>query len=194
MITTVGALSPGKGSDLLLEAWAKLAARHPEAHLVIVGPLFDENHPKRGAFRRKIEDLVTASGAADRVHLPGFVENVEDYLRASDLFVFSPLKGGMPNVVLEAMASGVPVILTPFIALPKEFGEPSQEYCLVKRDSNAIAAAIAELLQNEELRKNLGRRGRSWVEETMDLEQSLDRYASLYYKLAEQRRKRARAQ
>jgi glycosyltransferase involved in cell wall biosynthesis len=110
------------------------------------------------------------------------------------MFVFSPLKGGMPNVVLEAMACGVPVVLTPCIALPKEFGEPGHEYFLVKRDSDAIAAAIAELLQNEELRKNLGRRGRSWVEENMDLEQSLDRYAALYYELAEQRRKQLRTQ
>jgi glycosyltransferase involved in cell wall biosynthesis len=58
MITTVGALSPGKGSDVLVKGWSKLAASFPEAHLVIVGPLFDESHPKRGAFRRKIEDLI----------------------------------------------------------------------------------------------------------------------------------------
>lgn len=185
IITTVGSVSPTKGSDLLLEAWIKLAAHFPDTHVLIIGTLFDTKHSKQGEFRRKIDDLVTASGAADRIHFSDFVPNVEDYLRVSDLFVFPSLKEAMPNAVLEAMASGVATILTPFISLPDEFGKPDCEYLLVERNADALAAAIAKLLNKDELRLNLGRQGRKWVEQTMDVELILDRYAALYHQLAD---------
>lgn len=185
IIMTIGSVTRSKGCDLLMEAWAKLAHRFPETHLVIVGPLFDTNHPEHGEFRRKIDDMVATSRLADRVHFPGYVQKVEDYLRAADIFVFPSLKEAMPNVVLEAMASGLPVILTPVVGLPEEFGKAGQEYLLVKRNPEAFAAAISELLQNGDLRKKLGRQGRNWVEKTMDVERSLDRYATLYNKLAD---------
>lgn len=189
MIITVGTLTPGKGSDMVVESWAKLSQRFPEVHLVVVGPIFNKSHSKRGAFRRYIDDLVTASGAAGRIHFPGFVENVEHYFRASDLFAFSPIKGAMPNVVLEAMASGLPVILTHFAGLPAEFGKPDHEYFLAKRQPDALSEALASVLQNDELGERLGHQARSWMQKTMDLEKSLDQYSALYQRLADQSRK-----
>jgi glycosyltransferase involved in cell wall biosynthesis len=186
IITTVGSVTPIKGSDLLLEAWIKLASRFADTHILIIGTLFDVEHAKQGEFRRKIDGLVTASGAADRIHFSDFVPNVEDYLRISDLFVFPSIKEAMPNAVLEAMASGVASILTPFVSLPDEFGKPDSEYLLVERNPDALAAAIAMLLNKDELRSNIGRQGRKWVENTMDVELILDRYAALYHKLADQ--------
>lgn len=194
IIITVGPVTRTKGCDLLLEAWIKkLAQRFPETHLVIVGPLFDMNHPKHGGFRRKIDDMVATSRMADRVHFPGYVQEIEDYLRASDIFVFPSLKEAMPNVVLEAMASGIPVILTPVIGFPEEFGKAGQEYLLVERNPEDLTAAISELLQNVDLRKKLGQQGRNWVEKTMDVERSLDRYANLYRELADRASSRNRS-
>lgn len=192
IIANVGSVSPTKGSDLLLEAWIKLAARFPDTHVLIIGTLFDAQHTKQGEFRRKIDDLVAASGAAHRIHFPDFVPNVEDYLRVSDLFVFPSLKEAMPNAVIEAMASGLACILTPFISLPEEFGKPDHEYLLVERNPDALAAAIAKLLNKDELRLNISRQGRKWVEKTMDLELILDRYAAFYHQLADRANKRHR--
>lgn len=193
IIMTVGSVIQSKGCDLLFEAWIKLAHHFPETHLVIVGPLFDMNHPKHGGFRRKIDDMVATSRMTDRVHFTGYVQEVEDYLRASDIFVFPSLKEAMPNVVLEAMASGIPVILTPIIGLPEEFGKAGQEYLLVKRNPEDLAAVISELLQNADLSKKLGRQGRNWVEKTMDMERSLDLYANLYRELADRASSRHRS-
>jgi glycosyltransferase involved in cell wall biosynthesis len=190
VITTVGSVVPRKGSDFLLEAWSRLAPSFPEAHLFFVGPLFDENHPDLGDFRRKIDNLVAASGAADRVHFVGFIDNVEDYLRASDVFVFPSTREGLPNVVLEAMASGLPVVVTPFFGQSEELGQPGQQYLLVERNPEALATAIAEVLEEDGLRATFGQRARRWVEETMDVEQSLDRYATFYHSLAEKARGR----
>jgi glycosyltransferase involved in cell wall biosynthesis len=184
LISTVGSIIPRKGTDLLLEAWVKLAMRSPRTHLAIVGTRFQPGHSEAGEFEKKIAALVAASGAADRVHFPGFVKNIESYLRASDLFIFTPLKEGMPNVVLEAMASAVPVVLTPFPTLSEDLGQAGREFLLVERQPEALAAEVERLIRNPEYRRDLGRRGRRWVEQTMDLEQVLDRYAALYRELA----------
>jgi glycosyltransferase involved in cell wall biosynthesis len=188
MITAVGALTPRKGPDLLLEAWGRVARRLPDAHLTLIGPRADEDHPRWGEFERRLENLVRASGAGNRVHFTGFVSNVEEYLRVSDVFVFASSKEGQPNVVLEAMASGLPVVLTPFLGLSEDLGRPGHHYLLTERNSEALATAMVRLVESGDLRATIGRRARQWVEETMNVERSLDRYAALYHDLVRQAR------
>jgi len=192
MITTVGAVHPRKGSDLLLESWVRLAKRFPEAHLFMVGLRKDLQYPKLGDFRSRLDGLLAASGAADRVHFTGVVRNIEEYLRASDVFVFPSMREGMPNAVLEAMATGIPVILTPFVGLSKDLGEPDREYLLVERDPEALASAVGDALNGNGLGCRLGERARRWAKENMDLEKSLDRYAALYRELALKARRQSR--
>ena len=190
VVITVGAVHPRKGSDLLLEAWARLTKENTETELFLVGLRKDLSYPDLAEFRHKIEALIAQSGAPDRVHFTGLVRNIEDYLRVSDVFVFPSMREGMPNVVLEAMASGVPVILTPFIGLSDDFGKNGEEYLLADRDPEVLASAMSQLLNDDGFRTRLGQSGRNWVERTMDLEKSLDRYAALYKELAEGGRKR----
>jgi len=185
MITIVGAVHPRKGSDVLLEAWKELIAQFPDTHLFLVGLRKDLQYPKLDGFRARLQAAIAASGAGDRVHFTGTVRNPEDYLRASDVFAFPSQREGLPNAVLEAMASGVPVVLTPFLGLSDDLGRPGTEYLLADRNPVSLAATIAEILQNRDLATRLGENGRRWVERTMDLERSLDRYASLYRGLAE---------
>ena len=112
------------------------------------------------------------------------MRNVETYLRASDIFVFPSQREGMPNVVLEAMATGLPVLLTPFVGLAADFGQAGREYLLAPREAQAVAANLADLLENDGLRLTLGQQARNWVREHLSIETSLDRYAALYYELA----------
>lgn len=184
MIATVGSVIPGKGCDLLLEAWAPLAQRFPQAHLVIIGARFDPDHYQKGEFEKKIAALMAASGAGDRIHFTGHVVDIEWYYRACDIFVFPTQKEGMPNAVLEAMASAVPVILTPFPTLSEDLGRPGREFMLIERRPDALAAEVERLIRNADDRCALGRSGREWVERTMDLDHVLDRYAALYRELA----------
>jgi glycosyltransferase involved in cell wall biosynthesis len=184
VVTTVGAVHPRKGSDLLIEAWGRLARNHPEAHLYIVGLRKDLSYPKLAAFRQRVQDLVTNSGAADRIHFTGLVRNVETYLKASDIFVFPSQREGMPNVVLEAMASRLPVVLTPFIGLSDDFGQAGREYLLTERNAEGLVNAITLLLKNKNLRAELGENATNWTRRHLDVDQSLDRYAALYRELA----------
>jgi glycosyltransferase involved in cell wall biosynthesis len=86
------------------------------------------------------------------------------------------------------MASGLPVIMTPFVGLSRDFGEPEREYLRVDRHPEALATAIAKVLEDEPMGATLGRCARSWVEKTMDVERSMDRFATLYHELADRSR------
>ncbi len=186
LITTVGSIRPRKGIELLLESWAELALKFPTAHLVLVGARIDQSDPKLAEYRQKLKKLVSTSGAAERVHFTGLVTNIENYLRASDLFVFPSEREGMPNAVLEAMASGLPVIMTAFVGLPEEFGTPSKEYLLVERNVQSIANAVSRLISGKETTARLGKNARYWVQKKMDVRATLDQFAALYQELAGQ--------
>ena len=183
VFVTVGPVNPRKATDLLIEAWGRICHDYPDTWLIVVGPRYDKTYPSHQEFGQRVEALVAATGASERILFAGAVNNVEDYLRAADAFVFPSRREGMPNVVPEAMGCGLPIILTPFLGLPDEFGRPGEHYILVNRTSEALAGAMATLLQYPERRRKLGLQGRKWAKEQMDVRSSLDQYADLYREL-----------
>ncbi len=189
VVVTVGAVMPRKGQDLLLEAWQAVAKRFAEPHLLIVGPRADLNDPKLGDYRKRIAELVDASGASDRIHFAGMAGDVEENLRAADLFVLATKREGFPNSVLEAMATGLPVVVTPFVGRSPSMGSEGEHYLLVERDAAALAAGLERLLEDPALRQRLGEAGLALVERDFDVERSLDRYVALYRELATDRRR-----
>ncbi|MGI9628316.1 MAG: glycosyltransferase family 4 protein [Longimicrobiales bacterium] len=181
-----GFLIERKGLDLLADAWSSISNAYPHARLVLVGPHHDSLRPTeaQAPFLDRIKASLATSGAGDRVIMTGHVENVEDYLAAADVFVFPSRREGMPNVVAEAYASGAPTVMAPFLGMPKEFGEPGREYIAVDHSVPQIAAAVEALLGDPGRRNELARAGRDWVERTLGVERSLDRYAGLYRDLS----------
>jgi glycosyltransferase involved in cell wall biosynthesis len=187
VMTTVGSIIPRKGIDLLLETWVSLAWKFPDLHFVLVGPRTDESDPKLSAFNRRLVELMSASGAGERVHFTGRVQNVEAYLQASDLFVFASEREGMANVILEAMACGLPVVMTPHVGLPPDFGRPAEQYLLAERNPESLATVVSMLLENNAYSHEIASNGRHWVEETMGLDCILDSYAALYHEMCARR-------
>ena len=183
IVLAVGPISPRKGVDVLIKAMSKVCRENPDVHLVLVGPRQDLNLEILAGFRQKIQRTINGADLQDRVHFTGPVNNVKDYMQAADLMVFPSRREGMPNVVLEAMACGIPVIMTPFIGLPEEFGTPGQHYILSNWDIARLSSDIQELLVDRIRRKNLSTEARKWVEQNLDVNDSLDRYASLYHEL-----------
>jgi glycosyltransferase involved in cell wall biosynthesis len=184
MVTTVGAVMPRKGSDLLLEAWSRVVKTVPGVHLVFVGPRKDVQDPHLSDYRVRLDQLIGDSGAPGKVHFTGLIDNVETYLHASDVFVLPSQREGMPNSVLEAMACGVPVIITPFLGLSDDLGTPNEHYLLADFSPDSLAQALRKLLQDRGLRQRLADAALQRIRQTMDQQASLDRYASLYKELA----------
>ena len=87
-------------------------------------------------------------------------------------------------MVAEAMACGLPVVTTPFLGLPAEYGVPGVHYVLSDWDTEVLAADIHKLLSCGEYRRQLGQAARSWVQGNLDIDDSLDKYAAFYRELA----------
>lgn len=188
IILFVGSLLPRKGADLLIAAWGEMAGAFPRSRLAIVGPAYAEEEKTLSRadqeFFKKMENLTLSSPAPERIIMPGMVNNVEQYLKCADVFVLPSRHEGMPNVLLEAMASGLPCIVTPFHGLSEEYGAAGTDYLVVERDPTALAKTLMDLLQDNERRAQIGRSARAWMEKRMDVNASLDHMAQLYFRLA----------
>lgn len=183
LVTFVGGyLIRRKGVDLLADAWGAIAAKRPSAHLLLVGPTFNALRPAREqtAFLDRVGHSLQRSGAVDRVITTGAVDNVEEYLRASDVFVFPSRREGMPNVVLEAYATAVPSVLCPFVGMSREFGQPGVQYLSARHDAMDISRAVLDLLGDPSLRARVGGAARDWILGGLEMRASLDAYCDLY--------------
>ena len=135
--------------------------RQTQPHLPGIGPspaldgvrvdvgrdqLVGRAHINRGRRIILVAELVANSGAADQVHFAGIVDDVENYLRAADISILASSREGTPNSVLEAMATGLPCVVTPYLGLSEGIGKPGEHYLLVEREEGAIAGALGDLL------------------------------------------------
>jgi glycosyltransferase involved in cell wall biosynthesis len=167
LIIAVGRLVKLKGFDLLIRSVAQLSI---PARLAIIGD---------GEERAALECLVTQLGLTDRVVLLGFQENPWKYMAQADLFVLSSLTEGMPNVIGEAMALGLPVLVTDCSPGVREYLDGGRAGLLVPPgDPRALARSMEQLLSDASLRRELARRGYERVAQ-FDLPTTVRAYESL---------------
>jgi glycosyltransferase involved in cell wall biosynthesis len=128
-----------------LDAFVRVASKHPKSVLVIAGP--DEY-----GFAREFRDKAARQNIESRIRIPGMVtgELKLDLLARADLFVLPSIGEGLSVAILEALASGTPVILSPECNLPI-VGE-LKAGAIVPRDVNLLAQAISRFLCDPELR------------------------------------------
>jgi len=141
ILLSVGGLIPRKGFDLLIKALKLLFEEWHERdlYLVIVG---------EGSSRRELEQLIDSLGLGEHVYLAGAIPHQELYFwySAADLFCLASSREGWPNVVLEALASGTPVVATDIWGIP-EIICSDKLGILTKRSERDLAAGIAAALQ-----------------------------------------------
>ncbi len=192
MIVSVGNIMARKGSDLLVEAFSRLARVHRDAHLVFVGPSQVGGEAHHRAFQGSLARLVDQSGVAEKIHFVGLSDEVPEYLRAADVLALPSKREGLPNAVIEAMACRTPVVITPFEGLCDDLGKPDGEYLLADFDPVSLASCLQRLIEEKPLAQAIARRGQELVRRSMSLERSVARYAELYGELAAQGGGRAR--
>lgn len=132
-LLAVGRLSKEKGFDLLIEALA--LCKRPALQLTILG---------EGPLRREMEQLARDRGVGGQILFAGFQSNPYPYFRHADALVLSSRYEGFPNVVLEALACGVPVVSTPVPGATEIIG-------------GVVGCAIADAISAESLARELGR-------------------------------------
>jgi glycosyltransferase involved in cell wall biosynthesis len=148
-MVALGRLDDQKGFDLLISAFARCAPDHPDWSLVIAG---------EGARRRELEAQVAEADLEDRVRLPGSVQDTESLLAASDLFVLSSRFEGFPNVLLEAMAVGLPTIAFDCDSGPAEIIRTDIDGVLVPAgEVDRLVQEMNRLMGDDSERVRLGR-------------------------------------
>jgi len=140
LVVSVGHLKPVKGHEELIRAIAKLP---PGVQLVIVG-----GEPDRGAYRRRILALTGRLGLSDRVILAGRqpYDRIPLYLAAADVSVLASRNEGCPNVVLESLACGRPVVATRVGAVPDILSSDEYGRIVPVQNPHALAQAIQQVL------------------------------------------------
>jgi glycosyltransferase involved in cell wall biosynthesis len=146
-----------KGLDYLADAFRAVAARHPDAHLVVVGP--------DGGARADFEDRVKAAGLTDRVHVLGPVSAAEkwDALAGAACFCLPSRQEGFSMAILEALAARVPAVVSDACHFPEVAERAAGE--VVPLNAAAVAAALDRVLADADGRRRMGENGRCLVEE-----------------------------
>ncbi len=181
VLLSVGRMVTKKGYHVLLEVLPELLSRHPDAHLVLggTGDRLDE-------FRARAAGMPAESAA--RVHFPGVVmrDTLPALYRAADVFVLPAVhdpKGnvdGLPNVILEAMASGLPVVASGISGIPLAV-EPEVNGLLVpEQQPGPLLEALDRLLADGDLRRRMGEESRHKATADLTWAVVAGRYRSAY--------------
>ncbi len=172
----VARMNPWKGQHELLGAVARLRETFPDLHVMILGA----NVPK---IRTDFEKRAREGGIADRVHFGGFQKDVRPFLHEFDLFVHPSYSEPFGLSIVEAMAMRRPVIACNSGGVPEIITHGRNGWLVEERSEEAVAAAITTLLNNSELRQQIGLCARETVRERFTPRQqsaaATQRYASL---------------
>jgi len=143
IILTVAKIAEVKGLHNLIEAMVRLREEYPNAHLVVVGTQAD---PEYG---RRLHEQVACSGLGDRIQFMDSQPHnrLRDWYNACDLFCLASLREGWPNVLLEAMACGKPIVASGVGGIPEVVSSPRLGILVSEPNGEALAGALRAALQ-----------------------------------------------
>src|SRR6202171_844341 len=170
-IVAVGALEPRKGHRYLIEAIAALADSGVALRCLIAGD---------GSIRADLEREITKLGCAGRAVMLGRIEDPRELLWASDIFAMPSLNEGLGVAALEAMACGLPAIVTAVGGLREVVEHDDSGILIEPSRADEIGAAIARLASSADLRTRIGAAARQRVEQNYSMATMADRTLALY--------------
>jgi sugar transferase (PEP-CTERM/EpsH1 system associated) len=171
VVGTVGRLDPVKDQAGLIQAFDLVRARHPRAVLLVAGD---------GPCRSELEALVTSLGLGGQVRLLGERKDVPAVLHAMNVFVLPSIAEGISNTILEAMATGLPVVATRVGGNIELVDEGVTGTLVPIRQPAALASAIGAYLGDRDQLVRHGRAARTRVLERFGLATMRDAYSALY--------------
>lgn len=168
IILFVGSMIKRKGIDLLINGFIESTRTQDNLALLIIGPKDQSENPTIDpSFVYDLVDLIERNQLKDKVILLGMIQDrtkLSELFRAVDIFVLPSRREGLPNVVLEAMASGLPIIVTPLPGLDKVIENMKTGIVVPFEDNSAIKNSIIHLINNPEFGHNLGRSAFQYVQ------------------------------
>jgi glycosyltransferase involved in cell wall biosynthesis len=170
----VGRLEQQKGIDWLLDLMPQVFARHATHDLLVVG-----DGPQRAALERR----TAALGIAHRVHFAGFQQNIPGILAACDCLVLPSRWEGMPNILLEAMAAGRPVLATAAEGVDEILGPEDEVQRVAGDNAQVFLDKLLTMLGQPALRARLGAANTELAEAKFSIGRTVAAYERLYESL-----------
>jgi glycosyltransferase involved in cell wall biosynthesis len=156
LVCAAGRLSVEKGQRYLIDASASLASRIPNVRVLVLG---------EGRERPRLEEQLAQLGLQNHVVLAGFKKNVRPWIQACDVLVNPSLTEGMPNVVLEAMALGTPVVATRVGGIPDLIRDQESGLLVAPGDATTLANAVCDLCADPVKARRLAQNAQARVRE-----------------------------
>ncbi len=176
VIGFVGRFTTDKGVPELLEAFTALLHREPSAYLLLVG-WFDA---AEDALDLRVRERIEGH---PRMILTGFVHDPAPYYRAMDVMVLPSWREGFPNVILEAAASGVPVVATSCTGSRDAVVSGVTGLLIPPGEPDAISSAVLSLLRDPDCHRRMSKAARAWVAENYENRTVLGLTVALYTSL-----------
>jgi glycosyltransferase involved in cell wall biosynthesis len=171
LLGSIGRLAPVKDFAVAIEAIGRLAGER-DVHLVLIGD---------GPERQNLEQLAQNTGVAGRVHFVGQQSNIAEWFAALDLYINCSYSEAMNLAILEAMAAGVPCVVTD-VGESRHMvnGETASGVVIPRRQHESLAGAITSLIDDEPLRLRMSHNGLSKHQTLFSTETMVANYAALY--------------
>jgi glycosyltransferase involved in cell wall biosynthesis len=174
IVGAAGRLSPEKGFDVLIDAAARVIDLDPTVGFVLFGD---------GQCKAALLEQITSMGLTGSVVIAGFRNDLDRFIPQLDLFVLPSHTEGLPNVVLEACAAGVPVVATAVGGTPEVIEDGVSGFLAPPGEADQLAARIDEALENEERLIEIAYQGRQRVLEGFSFSAQRERYLELFGRL-----------
>jgi glycosyltransferase involved in cell wall biosynthesis len=171
-ILFVGTLRPVKGLTYLIEAMKITRDKNKDIQLMLVGSGEERVHLEVLIKKLKLKKCVNFIGKVPN-------EEVPEYMFASDVFVLPSLSEGFPNVVLEAMASGLPIVATNVGGLSEIIKDGENGFVVEPKSPKQIAEMVLMLLEDDELRERISKNNKKRVKD-YSLESVVARLEEIY--------------
>lgn len=171
VIGMIARLAPQKGVGMFLDCAARVIKANPHAVFLLIG---------NGPEEEQTNDRVKALGLGDRLRLLGHRDDAEHLYGAFDVLTLSSLYEGLPYVLLEGMACGLPVVATDVLGTNELVEDGRSGRLVPPGDAEHMAQCLLELIASPETRERLGRAGRERVRSEFTLETFLSEHERLY--------------
>lgn len=179
VIGVIGRLSPEKGIDVALRVQALVVRHCREARLWVVG---------EGGERARLEKMAGGLGIAGAVEWLGYQDDPASLYREMAVLLMPSRSEGLPNVALEAMAYGLPVVATAVGGVPEVIADGRTGFLAPAEDVEGLADRVVRLLEDASLRRRLGRQGQEEVRDRFSLGARVRALARIYEEvIADQR-------
>ncbi len=167
----LGRLDEQKGLNWLFGILPDILSKLPSHDLLLVGD---------GPQRPQLERAASGSTVSDRIHFLGYRRHVPEILAASDLLLLPSRWEGMPNVVLEAMASRKPIVTTRVEGISELLGPQTEAQSVELDDAEGFISRVVQIASDVQLAASLGAENRRRVETNFQLDAMVAAYESLY--------------